>query len=243
MKRLALLTLFISCAGGTLPSNPRISKVIGGGDGKSLYIYWYYLEGADSFTVYGVDSTSLGWILTTKDTFALITTPYKKLLVFAYAPSDIRMSDTINVSPYYSHISLYSYGSGQFSGVCFKDSISPCNPEDGDNFAYLLFVLDSLRLISPSRDTAKFGHRETLFKPYNTDYPIPPSGYEKYINITPYDTLALWLDFGVSGNFDEGDYLGKVVVDSIHYGDHSRDSIRVYLKIWHGRISRLSWFF
>lgn len=242
MRRLTLLTLFISCTGGTLPSNPIISKVMGGGDGKSLYIYWYYLEGSDSFSVYGIDSTSLHRILTTTDTFAVITAPYEKLLVFGYAPSDIRTSDTINVSPNYAYISLYSYGSGQFSGVCFKDTISACNPEDGDNFASLLFVLDSLKIISPSQDTAKFGHRETLFKPYGTQYPIPPSGYSKYIDISPSETLALWFDFGISGNFDEGDYLGKVVIDSIHFGDHSRDSIRVYFKIWHGKVSRLSWF-
>jgi len=243
MRKILPLILFFSCSGGTLPSRPIISKVFGGEDGMSLNLHWFRLEGADSFAVFGIDSLSLRRITSNTDTFAIIREVFKKFLVFAYAPSDIQNSDTLKVEPYLKNLELNSFGSGKFSGVCFRDSIFPCDPKNNDNHPILLFVLDSLSLISPSRDTAKFGYRETKFKKYTSEYPIPPSDFSNSVQITPSDKIAIWLDFGIKDNFDVGDYLGKVIIDSIHYGNYSRDSIVAFLKIWHGRITRLSWFF
>jgi len=243
MKRVLPLLLFLSCSGGTLPSSPVISKIFGGEDGKTLNVHWFKLEGADSFTVFGIDSLSIKKIKSTTDTFALITEEFKKLLIFAYAPSDIQNSDTIRVEPYMKSLTLNSFGSGKFSGICFKDTIFPCDPKNEDNHPTLLFVLDSLSLISPSRDTAKFGYRNTKFKKYTLEYPIPPSDFSYSLQFSPSDKVALWFDFGIKDNFDMGDYLGKVMIDSVYYGDYSRDSITVFLRIWHGRITRLSWFF
>ncbi len=243
MKRLPLLIIFLSCSGGTLPSRPIVSKIFGGEDGKTLNLHWFRLEGADSFSVFGVDSLFLRRILSTTDTFALITDEFKKILIFAYAPSDIQNSDTLRVEPYTRSLVLYSFGSGRFSGVCFKDSIFSCDPKNEDNHYILIFVFDSLNLISPSEDTTKFGYRETKFKRYSSEYPIPSADFSKSIRIYPSDMIALWLDLSIKDNFDIGDYLGKVVVDSIYYGNGSRDSIYVLLRVWHGRITRLSWFF
>jgi hypothetical protein len=246
MRKILPLILFLSCSGGTLPSRPIISKVFGGEDGRSLNLHWFRLEGADSFAVFGIDSLSLRRITSTTDTFAVIREAFKKFLVFAYAPSDIQNSDTLKVEPYINSLYLHSFGSGKLSGVCFlKDEgfIFLCDPKNNDYHNILLFVLDSLTLISPSRDTAKFGYRETKFKKYTSEYPIPPSDFSNTVQITPSDKIAIWLDFGIMDSFDVGDYLGKVIIDSIHYGNYSRDSIVVFLRIWHGRITRLSWFF
>jgi len=149
-------------------------KGFGGEDGRSLNLHWFRLEGADSFAVFGIDSLSLRRITSTTDTFAIIREAFKKFLVFAYAPSDIQNSDTLKVEPYIKNLELNSFGSGKFSGVCFRDSIFPCDPKNNDNHPILLFVLDSLNLISPSRDTAKFGYRETKFKNISPNIPYHP---------------------------------------------------------------------
>jgi len=225
-----------------LPSNPKITSVYGSEDANGIYVHWYSIEGADSFTVFGMDSSVLHRITSTSDTFVLIRQPYKNYLVYAYAPSDSRASNTINIEPYLFNLQVFSYGSGKFSGVCFSDSLYPCNPEDGNAKLRLLFVLDSLRLLSPSENSDKFGQRITHFKTFTGEFPLPPDGYTRSVNINVGDTVALWIDFGIENEFDKGDVLGKVIVDSISFGDYTRDSIKVYMRVWHHRISRLKWF-
>ena len=233
--------VLVSCGGGMLPSNPKITEVYGSEDANGIYVHWYSIEGADSFVVFGIDSSVLHRITSTSDTSVLIRRPYKNYLVYAYAPSDSRASDTINIEPYSSDLEVFSYGSGNFSGVCFADSLYLCNPEDGDEQPKLLFVLDSLKLISPSENSDKFGQRITQFKPFTGSFPVPPNGYTRSMSINIGDTVALWIDLGIENEFDKVDILGKITVDSILFGDYTRDSIKVYMSVWYHRISRLKW--
>lgn len=251
MRRLLpLALLLVSCGQGMLPSKPRVSGVWGNPTGDRLEINWYYLEGADRYEVWGIDSTGEAkGLYSGTDTTVSLGERYPYYLVVAYAPSDVQSSDTVKVAPIGGDFLLRSYGSGFRSAICYKPDttkdawIFPCDPESPQMQPNLLLILDSLTLVSPLKDTAKFGSLHILYAPGPSDMaPLPPSGYADTFPVAVGETVAVWIDRGIAGTFDLTDNVLRVVLDSVYLGDGSRDSIRVWLGLRYQLVPRLRWY-
>ncbi|NPB04235.1 MAG: hypothetical protein GXO39_07475 [Thermotogae bacterium] len=245
-----VFVLLVSCGQGVLPSKPVISSVQGSEDGASLEMFWYYLEGATRYEVKGLDGKgNITTLYSGEDTFAVISTRMPFYTVVAFAPSDMATSDTVETDPVVGNFTLHSYGSGFESGVCYgtdtlhSSELALCNPTDEEVQPFLLLILDSLSLVSPSSDTANFGDLRILYSSASGDLaPLPPDGYSPSYTLSLGDTVAGWIDRGVAGEFDLGDNLLKAVVLGLDVGDGSRDSITVRLEVSYQKIVRLRWY-